>query len=83
MMYADAEKSFHVGARMRDGEQKKCMQYIDSLKYGACKEDICKYCTQYCVEWYTRKAIIYKHIFLFLSIYNVHNAIKRRPYGAS
>lgn len=52
-------------------EKKECMKYIDSLDYKADPRAICKLRTRYCVEWYTRKAVTYKNIFLFLSIVNV------------
>lgn len=52
-------------------EKKECMKYIDSLDYKADPRIICKLRTRYCVEWYTRKAVKYKNIFLFLSIVNV------------
>lgn len=52
-------------------EKKECMKYIDSLDYKADPRAICKLRTRYCVEWYARKAVKYKNIFLFLSIVNV------------
>lgn len=52
-------------------EKKECMKYIDSLDYKADPATICRLRTRYCVEWYTKKAIEYKYIFLFLSIVNV------------
>lgn len=52
-------------------EKKECMIYIDSLEFGADPVEICKQRTRYCVEWYTKKAVKYKNIFIFLSIVNV------------
>lgn len=52
-------------------EQKACMKYITSLKFGESKEEICKQRTLYCIDWYTRKAILYKRLFILLSIVNV------------
>ena len=52
-------------------EKKECMRYIDSLDYKADPWTICRLRTRYCVEWYTKEAIKYKNVFLFLSIVNV------------
>lgn len=52
-------------------EKKECMTYIDSLEFGADPGTICRLRTRYCVEWYTKKAVKYKSIFIFLSIVNV------------
>lgn len=52
-------------------EQKECMKYINSLKFGESKEEICKLRTQYCVQWYTKKAVLNKRLFILLSIANV------------
>lgn len=52
-------------------EQKECMEFINSLKYGMGEECICKLRTKYCVEWYTRKAIKYKLFFIVLSVINI------------
>lgn len=53
------------------GEQKETRIFINTLEYGMCKEDICRIRTRYCVEWYTRKAIQYKYLFRFLSVFNI------------
>lgn len=52
-------------------EIKECMIYIDSLDFKADPAAICRLRTRYCVEWYTKKAVEYKYIFLILSIVNV------------
>lgn len=52
-------------------EKKECMTYIDSLDYGMDQGTICKLRTRYCIEWYTKKAVKYKNVFIFLSIINV------------
>lgn len=52
-------------------EKKECMKYIRSLKYGMYKEEICRVRTEYCLEWYTRKAVKYKLLFISLSIVNI------------
>lgn len=53
------------------GEQKECIVFINSLRYGMGKEEACRIRTRYCVEWYTKKAIKYKHIFIVLSVINI------------
>lgn len=47
------------------------MNFIDSLGQAAFPKEICRLRTRYCVEWYTRKAVKYKYIFLILSITNI------------
>lgn len=67
----DQTNKLNVSVKVKMREQKECMHYIDSLKYGGRKEDICKFRTRYCIEWYSRKAITYKRAFIILSIINV------------
>lgn len=61
---------YAIGAK-RMSERKKCMEYIRSLEFGKKKELICKSRTEYCIEWYTRKAVKYKRVFIALSIINI------------
>lgn len=55
----------------RMNEKKECMDFIEALGQAASPKEICRLRTQYCLEWYTRKAIKYKYIFLILSIVNI------------
>lgn len=57
------------GGRVR--EKKECMDFINAVNYGERKEEICRLRTVYCLEWYTRKAIQYKAVFIVLSIVNI------------
>lgn len=52
-------------------ERRECRNFINSLAYGVSPKEICKLRTWYCIEWYTKKAIKYKCVFICLSIINI------------
>lgn len=50
---------------------KEINSFLNGIDYNMPSHSICKSHTLYCLNWYSRKAIFYKHLFYILSLINI------------